>query len=450
MQLFQHRDKYYRQQIHGASKRLPCFFILLLSTFCFLFATTVFAQEDKLSLTITPPLFQPTIAPGTDWTTTLRIVNTNPYRVNVHARVVSFMPDGETGNPSFAHINENLVPNPSELAGWIEIPKGDLTIAPGASYELPFTIKVPPDAAPGGHYAAILVGTRPPEKVEGGGAAVGTLLSALIFLRVPGDIIEDGAIRDFYPKHLVVTAPEQTFTLRFENRGNTHLVPQGEIVIKNMWGKERGRIVVNEKSSFGNVLPRTTRKFVFIWKGEPSAFDIGRYHAEAVLAFGVEAKQSAVRSVYFWIIPWKPVTAMAVGLAFFIWFFTWAIKRYVRRALALERERLGMPLIAQQKPSAKNPNMPSTVDVITLSVLKQPLIRGAADLRGVKRGAVSSKTTPDGESEQLPSLSVWVKQYRLFLFSLLVFGLGCMALAAYVHAVLESDRSYTVEEVSER
>ena len=436
--------------------------VLLLALCSLLFLTPsglIFAQTDgsgKLSITIAPPLFQISIAPGTLWQSVLRVVNTNHYPLVVHTNVADFRPSGETGNAVFDTLSQGSALDTLRMSGWITVPSGDITIPPDASYEIPFSINVPINADPGGHYAALMVGTIPPDHVEGGGASVGSILTSLIFLRVPGEVVEEGLIRDFYTEHGFVSTPEQSFVMRFENMGNVHLVPQGHIAITNMWGKERGRILVNEKSSFGNVLPGTTRKFQFSWKGEPSLFDIGRYKVEAVLSYGEENKQSAIRTISFWIIPWKPVSITLGSILFLIWFFTWAIRRYIRKALELERsyhhephrDASGVSTHAMHAKAESKVAPRHSDSRVTIALLKRPLIEGVADLS--RRHVVSTvATSKRGHHVSAPKYTYmqWAKKYRMFILSVTLFVLGCVFAGWYFVEVFKDERAYQVTEI---
>lgn len=439
--------------------RFSVFSAVLLAVCIFSVPTTIFAQVDKskLSITIAPPLYQLTIAPGTLWKSTLRVVNANLYPLTIHAEVADFHPSGETGNAVFDNLSHGSAGDTRLMSGWITLPASTITVLPDQSYEIPFSIMVPLNADPGGHYGAIMVGTLPPDNAGGGGASVGAMLSSLIFLRVPGEVVEEGLIRDFYTANDVIATPEQSFVLRFENKGNVHLVPQGEIVITNMWGKKRGTITVNEKSSFGNVLPGSTRKFAFEWKGEESIFDIGRYKAEAVLSYGENNKQSAVQTTYFWIIPWGKVSATLFTIVFLAWFFSWSVRRYIRKALELERAHVfgaGATVHKSDHHDApvthhtKSHHTPAS-SRLTLDVLKRPLIVGAAELsQGRTQAAhVSHEKGRHGKRVHHSSYIDWSKRYRFFILFVFMFIVGCTLIGWYFVEVFQEERAYNVTEI---
>lgn len=299
--------------------------------------------EDKLSLTITPPLFQLSIGPGEVWQSSLKIVNTNPYELTVYASLMDFGAQGEDGQAKFfSLLGKDSLPASASLARWIKIFDGPIVVPVEKSVEIPFTVNVPADAQPGGHYAAILIGTSPPSYTPGGSVVkISSMVSSLFFARVNGDVLEEGSIREFSARKSFYQKPEVEFTLRFENSGNVHLLPQGEIAVYDMWDKEQGRIPINQNSdSFGNVLPASIRKFNFVWQGEESIWKAGRYKAVATVSFGQNERQNVSRVAYFWILPLKPILIIVGSLVLVVFIILWIIKIYIRRSLAIIERRL--------------------------------------------------------------------------------------------------------------
>jgi hypothetical protein len=181
-----------------------------------------------------------------------------------------------------------------------------------------------------------MVGTKPLTP-EAGQAKVQTsqMITSLFFARVAGDILESGDIREFTTTHTYLSSPEATFELRFENKGNVHLQPQGDIRITNMWGEERGIIPINQNSHFGLVAKEQIRKFTFTWKGEWSISDIGRYTAIATLGYGTDSKQFASSKTIFWVIPFKLLFGIVIFFTIFFAVSTWLVRVYIRHTLAM-------------------------------------------------------------------------------------------------------------------
>lgn len=308
-------------------KKFPIIFALLMLAVPF---RSAFAQ-DAVSLTITPPFFEVSLAPGTSWSSSIKVVNTSPAPLPIYASVVDLVGSDDSGHGTFKPVT----PGESELGAWIDVSKGPLALAPNKDGEVPFSIHVPDGASPGGHYAAILIGSQPyGAQASGTRMLVSSYISSLIFVRISGNVVERGSIRDFYAEHSVYGAPDMNLVLRFENDGNVHLQPQGVVDIYNMWGRRVAEIPVNQDTSFGNVLPSSTRKFIIPWSKESSLLDLGRFTAVATLAYGEEGRKNVTASTSFYIVPAKELgiaLGILLALALFIYFI---VRWYVRRTLA--------------------------------------------------------------------------------------------------------------------
>lgn len=293
-------------------------------------------QNDQTqTLSVSPTLFQMTANPDQSWVSEIRVSNVNDYPIMVYPQVVNFAPSGESGQGNLIPIFSSETKGQT-LAEWVSLSSSSVSIAPQQTISIPFTVNVTTDPAPGGHYAAILVGTKPPEN-KSGAAQVQTaqFVTSLLFVRISGDVIEKGGIREFVTKKNLYSNPAIDFEIRFENTGNVHLQPQGDITITNMWGTKRGVIPINYQTHFGNVLPNSIRKFSFTWTGEKSSYDIGLFKAIATLGYGDDTKQFATSTTYFWVIPLKQISIIILLLGIVFWFFSFAIKMYIKRMLIL-------------------------------------------------------------------------------------------------------------------
>lgn len=421
------------------------------------------AGTNSLAITLTPPLFQITQSPGTDWKSLLRVVNSNSYDMTVSVKVQDFHPNGETGNPEFEEVPRGTPEDARRMSGWIEIPEGNITITHSTTAEIPFTVHVPLGADPGGHYAAIIVGTVA-NKMEGSGSGVSSAIGSLMFMRVPGEVVEKGEIRDFYTEHEIVQSTDEKFVLRFENQGNVHLIPQGNIEITNMWGKVRGKMDINQSNTFGNVLPKSTRKFEFKWQGDSSPFEVGRYKAVATLVYGSDGRQTVYRTVYFWIVPWKPVAMLLGGLIFFLWFISWSVRRYIRNALLLERQWMEEHNIKPPVISDSEGVPLRSPSVMTFETLRRPLTLRAVDMRTSEHGKTkerevgrkipmemkSGKRQMQSERKTAKSASpwrTWLNYNRSVLFFMLILIIGFSLIGWYFVEVFQNERSYHVEQV---
>jgi hypothetical protein len=341
--------------------------------------SSVYAEDDTQTLSVSPTLFQMTATRDQVWKSEVRVINVNKYDITVYPQIVNFAPAGEAGRGDFIPIMSSETGGQT-LAEWIDIAKDGIVIAPQTTAVVPFTVYVPGTAAPGGHYAAILIGTKPADP-NAADSVVKTaqFVTALFFMRVAGEVTESGSIREFRTTKTLLQKPEANFEVRFQNTGNVHLQPQGDIEIFNMWNEERGTIPINHQTHFGNVLPNSIRKFEFAWKTEGSAFDIGRYRAVVTLGYGDDTKSFVTSSTYFWIVPYKEILIVLGSFVLFVWIFALAVKMYVRRMLLLSGispQQLPVRMVA----SAKVTSRQNTVRVARYLTVSAPVRTSLQDV----------------------------------------------------------------------
>lgn len=154
-----------------------------------------------------------------------------------------------------------------------------------------FSVKVPANAEPGGHYGAIFFAPA----ADKGQVSVIQRLGALILVEVPGeakisanlDSFEVGASASSkFQAQDEFSAFPVAFSTRIKNDGNVHVKPVGKIelvdesgeLLKNV-GKEalvspQGAFIgeklvdyVPVNDGLGNVLPNSERRFESLWEG---------------------------------------------------------------------------------------------------------------------------------------------------------------------------------------
>ncbi len=313
-------------------------FLLLIFSIFFIFSPGFAwaANDSSVALTITPPLSKINMEPGESLATAIKVVNNNAFPVTIYAKTVDFADNGSGG---VKFLDDGNLPNTPEnqsiyLSQWITLSQDSQTLQPFQTATFSFSIDVPLNAQPGGHYAAILVGTNPPgETAKGTEIKVSSYLSSLILARVAGAIVEKGAIREFTFTNRVYQGGEGNFRVRFDNLGNVHLAPTGDIKIFDMFGKQKGEIPVNEASEFGNVLPKSERTWDNLkWSGD-DFFLINRYRAELSLSYGDEAKQTEFATFFFWGFNWRLLAIIGAALLILLVLIIILVRFYIRRSV---------------------------------------------------------------------------------------------------------------------
>lgn len=402
---------------------------LLTSIILLNFVPLYVEAQDSVTLSVSPTIFDLSAEPGQEWRSTLKIINVNKFDLTVYADVVNFFPKGEGGDGRFVAVDSSETDG-SSLAEWFSISHDPIVIPREQTFELPFSVKVPEGASPGGHYAAILIGTKPPVgKGEKTKLQTAQVVSSLFFTKVAGDIIESGLIREFTTTKSILSSPEATFTLRFENKGNVQLQPQGEIKIYNMWGEERGVIPINQYSNFSYVLRESIKRFSLSWKGEWSAADIGRYTAEATLGYGTDNRQFTSAKTYFWVLPFKLLFGVISGLVVFFGTLIWLVRIYVKHMLKLNGINIANYQTLQANTNQITPK--TRTKIIT------PVQESILDLS--KR--MKTKATLFSKFKELLD---FIFHFRLFFLAILSTLLFIILLLLYIKSAHTEYRAYEV------
>jgi hypothetical protein len=158
--------------------------------------------------------------PGTSVSDTLLVTNTGtlPLPLAVYAADAFTTPSGD--------IDLLTDPEASTGAGsWVRVETQELTLEPGARVEVPFTITIPADAAPGDHAAGIVTSLVTQDSSQA--LSVDRRLGARINIRVSGELApaaEIGGLRTSYAPSWNPFAPGiLTVDYSLNNAGNTRL-----------------------------------------------------------------------------------------------------------------------------------------------------------------------------------------------------------------------------------
>jgi hypothetical protein len=290
-----------------------------------------FAPLGASALTISPPLMEFDARPGDSLVDVVKLYNETQEQLTLTGSVQNFKAMGETGTPEFSATET------TGLSSWIKLDETTVTLAPGERKSVLFTVAVPGNAEPGGHFAGILWATG--GSAEEGATGVGLVAKTgtLVLVRVAGLVTEAGRIVEFATDKASYDYLPATFGIRFENTGNVHLKPAGTIEVKDMWGKKVASMEVNE--DLANVLPDSIRKFdaswqknevpvgASEWQKERENFAWGKFTATVVLNYGVGG-QVVTAQTAFWVFPWRVTLFYVVLFVIVLLILVQGIKMY--------------------------------------------------------------------------------------------------------------------------
>lgn len=299
-------------------------------------------------MTIVPPRIELDGDPGTTVSGELKVLNEANTSQTYYTQVENFEAKDETGSPQFVQTKEGL-------SVWIQVAPS-VTTSAGERKTIPFSIKIPANAEPGGYFASIFIRTTPPP-TSSGEVSIGARLGTLVLLRVNGDIQEGVDILEFSSKEkkrFFTSLPVELY-YRFQNTGADRVKPAGDVIIKNLIGMKAK--VLSANRSEGSVLPRSIRRFEMAWinggggnedpnnlptpnpggsfftqaKYQLSHFAFGIYTANLNLTFG-QNNNTAHDTFTFFVFPWQLmlITLGILLIAFILLkFFLRRYNRYI-------------------------------------------------------------------------------------------------------------------------
>lgn len=286
------------------------FYAVLVSCACFLIQLPIVAHAFSLR----PAIIELAADPGKEIHGVIEVANDEREAKDFYVTVQRFLPADHEGRQQFLPVEERI-----GLPSWIEIP-ATVRLRSGESKRVPFTVRVPQEAAPGGYYAAIFFAAQEGNGVEN--IAVGSRTGSLLLFTVQGDAVADIHVASLEPRISRSFWWPSHFEIRLKNEGTIHSMPRGFVMIRNLFGQVSHLIPMNTDGA--RVLPQSTRTIRASWdqgvvasgfwsrlKQEVKLFGLGYYRAEVVLSDDTTVSGS---STSFVIWPWRLGLVVALGL----------------------------------------------------------------------------------------------------------------------------------------
>lgn len=304
----------------------------------FLLSISLFLPTSSLlALTVSPAKIEITGDPGKTINGEFELFNEQQDVKTFYSSFENFEPSGESGTPHFIGTEDGL-------ATWITTGAQSI-LKSGERKKIPFSISIPQNAEPGGHFAAIFWGTQQVSGKGGGQVSIGGKLGILVLLTVSGQVEEGGGLLEFGGKDgkKFFSSLPIYFNYRFNNTGGNRVVPRGEVAIKNTFWFTSATFLANEKE--GSALQGSTRKFETVWQyskqdlsektsgffgtalQQLTHFHLGWYTAHLDLVWGSD-NQTANAKYHFFIVPWQLLIIASILLAVGIFLGTFGIKKY--------------------------------------------------------------------------------------------------------------------------
>lgn len=218
------------------------------------------ASDDRETITMSPTGSQYTSTAGGVLTDKLTIVNDSKkaYDFIVYARPYSIN-NNEYSNPDFTSITKS-----ADLYAWVQFPQTKFHAEPNTTTYVNYSINIPANASPGGHYGVIFAEVQPTEQnVSGNQIIRKKRVGSIVYTTVNGAVKLAGDTGQGSIPFWQVQPPLHT-TVVTKNNGNTHFTSDAKLTVQDVFGNVKYQ---SKKNYF--VLPNTVRTTELNWDKAP-------------------------------------------------------------------------------------------------------------------------------------------------------------------------------------
>src|SRR3989344_1382574 len=186
------------------------------------------AASGSRVITISPPSVQKGVNPGDVVTGSVKVINDSNEPLTFTTSVLDYVVLNNSGIPSL--ITEGNVSNKYAASSWVQTSPSVFTVNPQQRQDVFYTLTVPTNARPGGHYTALVFTPQESIKAQGTGAQVKTQIGTLFYISVSGPITQQANITRFSAPFFSEYGPV-TVETQITNRGDLHIRPGGSITV---------------------------------------------------------------------------------------------------------------------------------------------------------------------------------------------------------------------------
>ncbi len=273
------------------------------------------AASAQLSGVRLEPAFQEVVlAPGQSVADIpLVVTNILPEPISLRLSVIDFGTLDESGGVAFIGSGRDELEKRYALSEWMRLEKDVLTLEPGQSATVRAVIENKDSLSPGGHYGAVLFQNEGDASAPdvSGNVAVNQFIASLVFLKKEGGERYALGLESHQWERDWLRLPAAV-RLRFHNSGNVHVVPRGLVSIRDVFGRETYRGIINEDSTL--IYPESFRIYPTRLRPVETAWLPGPYRV--VISFRYDGKpdfETREETLYFF--PADGILALLVLIA---------------------------------------------------------------------------------------------------------------------------------------
>jgi len=253
------------------------------------------ASAQSRTVSISPPRIEIQADKGGFSEGYIKVKNRSKTPLYFTTSVQDFIVKDSLGTPIL--LPDNSASGRFSASSWISIFPSSFELAAGSDQNIYYSINIPLNASPGGHYASLVFSPRTIVSEGGSQTIVNAGIGSLFYINVSGEIKENAKLASFYGESFLEYGP-QTLTAKIENHSDTHIAPVGKITLTDFLGRKVDQRILPSQ----NIFPDTIRDFE---TEIGHKLMIGPYKASFLGSYGQNNNLPLTAEFTFWVFPWK-------------------------------------------------------------------------------------------------------------------------------------------------
>lgn len=196
--------------------------------------------------------------PGEEKKLEITYTNNTNSPISLEMFAIDFKQQDQTG--AIAFLGQQPGSFSYSLSSFLSFESNLLDLEIGEKKIFEIVVKNRDDLSPGGHYAAVVAKLIPPQEQQEETKVLPSVSSLILLRKVGGERFNLSIIDVSWPKNFFIFQYPRSITLFFQNEGNVHLVPYGQVLVKDMVGRHLYEGTINTSSLF--VFPEARRYIV--------------------------------------------------------------------------------------------------------------------------------------------------------------------------------------------
>ena len=256
-------------------------------------SATANAAEDTAgsaeSILLTPTSKRYELDAGSSKTDALKVVNNGSSRLSFIVYARPYGVEGEVYKSNYDSEAKN-----ADAYKWVQFDQASFELEPGQSTDITYTIRVPKNATPGGHYGVLFAETQVSGDVNGTTIAQKKRIGAIMYAQVNGNVSTSGQFIGSSVPLFQYRAPLQ-IAQRVKNSGNMDFTVKDSVRVYDVFG---GLKYKYDKDAV--IFPATTRSIVNDWQN-PAWIGVYRVEQKAVFLDTSKTSSNYVILVPVWV-----------------------------------------------------------------------------------------------------------------------------------------------------